>query len=351
MNFMEKLTDQHKFELSLFAREKGRTPGEVKRSQAILMLTEGISETIIFELTGLKRPTIVKTRKKYLKNGISALESTKKNKQPRSLLTKNERNEIAEILHGKTPRNYGWECDYWTPAILGKVILELYGVKYKSKTSLYLIFKQSKFSFHKPEKIYEKRNQKAIDQWRQENDKVIKEALNDAQTVVLVEDEMIVTSQTTLQKIWLPQNASVNITCSNTRKRKSFYGFLDIKTGQEIAFKADKQTSEISAKLLKKVLRMYHGKKVLLLWDNAPWHRGAHMKDFLATCSDFHIINFPPYAPDENPQEHVWKAARAHVTHNTFIQDIEIVSRQILTYLNSSIFKYTFFGFTASSNC
>jgi len=174
------------------------------------------------------------------------------------LLTKNQRLEIADMLHTKTPRNYGWDWDYWIPSILGRLILQLYNVKYKSKTSLYIIFKQSKFTYHKPETIYERRNQNLIDEWKKQNEATINAALHDPETVVLVEDEMILTSQTTLQKIWLPENYQPKIEHSNTRKRKSIYGFLNIKTGQQIAFKEDKQTSEISAKILKKVLALHN---------------------------------------------------------------------------------------------
>ncbi len=345
---MDKLTNQHKTELSLFINEKDRTLEEIKKAQVILLLSEGISELVVQSLTGLRKKTIVKTRKKYIKNGLDVLVSKRKKKKPASLLTKNQRAEISNMLHTKTPRNYGWDWDYWTPSILGKLILELYGVKYKSKTSLYIIFKQSKFTYHKPEKIYQRRNQDAIDKWKKENDVIVKKALSDPKTVVLVEDEMIITSQTTLQKIWLPENDQHKIECSNTRKRRSIYGFLNIKIGKQMAFKSEKQTSEIAAKFLHKVLNTYKGKKVLLFWDNAPWHKGDAMKKFLDTCTNFLIINFPTYSPDKNPQEQLWKAGRTNVTHNTFVLDIDKTMRELLSYLNNSIFKYEFFGFTAS---
>lgn len=351
MNFMEKLANQHEIELSTFINEKDRTLEEIKRAQGILLLMEGLSESVILSLTGLKRATVVKVRKKYIKGGLAALESKRKEKKPGSLLTKNQRAEIMNMLHAKTPRNYGWDWDYWTPSILGQLIIELYGVKYKSKTSLRLLFKQSKFTYHKPEKIYKKRDQFAINLWKEKNASDVREALLDPHTIILVEDEMIVTSQTTLQKIWLPQNSQPKIECSNTRKRRSFYGFLNIKNGEQMAFKAEKQTSEISANFLKKVLDYHKEKKVLLFWDNAPWHKGEAMRTFLCTCTNFRIINFPPYAPDENPQEHVWKAGRAQVTHNKFISDIDTTARELVNYLNNSTFKYEFFGFTAPSNC
>jgi len=345
---MEKLTAQHKTELSAFIEEKDRTAEEIKRAQAIVLVSEKSTESLVSSLTGLKKSSAIKARKKYLKGGIAAIESKRKKKKPRALLTRSQREEIKQMLNNKTPRNYGWDWDYWTPSILGNLILELYAVKYKSKTSLYLIFKESKFTYHKPEKIYTKRNQELIDEWKRSNQAEILAALQDEHTVVLVEDEMIVTSQTTTQKVWLPEGKTPFIECANNRTRMGFYGFLDIKSGLQHAFKSDKLNSETSAKCLKKILHFYRDKKVLLLWDNAPWHRGEAMREFLTTCSNLHIINFPPYAPDENPQEHVWKVVRANVTHNKFISDIYVISREILAFLNNTVFKYTFFGFTAS---
>lgn len=345
---MEKLTEQKQQELKLFLQENKRTAEEIRRAQGILLLNNNSSKDLIELLTGLQRNTLVKIRKQYLKTGIEAVISKRKEKKPASLLTKQQREEIKEMLHTKTPHDYGWECDHWTSTILGKLILELYAVQYKSKSSLYLIFKQSKYTYHKPEVQYERRNQEAIDKWKEDNKEKVEEFLQDDNVVVLVADEMTITSQTTTQKIWLPEGKTPVVLHSNVRKRQHFYGFLDIKTGKQVAFKTDQETSKISAEVLAKVLKQYKRKKVVLFWDNAPWHKGEEMRKFLETCENFLIINFPPYAPDENPQEHVWKALRANVTHNTFIKDINKTARDMLIYLNNTLFKYKFFGFTAS---
>lgn len=344
---MEKFTTHHQTELSAFVTSGGRTSEEIKRAQAILLLAQGLSSELIMSVTGLKRETAVKVRKKYLKNGISAIESKRKEKKPRALLTKSQRAEIMYILQHKTPRDYGWDYDFWTPSILAQLILEIYGVKYKSKTSIYIIFKQSNFSYHKPEKVYKNRNEAVINEWKNQNTALIQSALHDSETVVLVSDEMIITTQTTTQKVWLLEGATPFIECFNTRKRRCITGYLNIKTGEQTAFKSEKLTSDDAVKYLKKILAKYEDKKVLLLWDNAPWHRSEKMRAFLETCSNFKIIPFPPYAPDLNPQEHVWKAGRAQITHNKFIHDIDVTARELLTYLNNSIFKYELCGFKA----
>lgn len=48
------------------------------------------------------------------------------------------------------------------------------------------------------------------------------------------------------------------------------------------------------------------------------------------------VVYFPPYSPEENPQEHVWKKGRPAVTHNKFIPDILKVSSEFIAYLNAS---------------
>lgn len=347
MNFIEKLSEEQKKELGGFIDGRGKSGEEIRRVQAILLLEERMDKGKIKLLTGLRRETAVKARKKYIKYGIKALESRRKEKKPKRLLTKTQIEELTTLLRSKTPKSFGYGADTWTTSIVASLVLQLYGVLYKSKTSIYVIFREAKFTYHKPEKVYEKRNQKVIDAWKEQYQTEIVAALNDPNTVVLVEDEMIVTSQTTLQRVWLPQASPVTIESSNTRTRRSFYGFFNIKIGEQIAFKSDKQTSELSAHCLKSVLRRFPGQKVLLLWDNAPWHKGLAMREFLSTCTNLHIINFPPYSPDLNPQEHVWKSVRANITHNKFISDIDKISRDILSFLHTSTFKYSFLGFTA----
>ena len=352
MYFMEKLTENQKKELSAFIQVYQHTSEEIKRAQAILMVSENMAEPMLMAFTGLKRATAVKLRKQYLKLGLQAIESKRKEKKYRALLTKRERAEIAEMLNTQTPRDYGWEWDYWTPTILGHVILEKHAVKYKSKTSIRLLFKEAKFTYHKPEKRYERRDQAKIDAWKAENYEKVQQMLQDPEVVILTADEMILSTQTTTQKVWLPAGTIPKIECSVTRKNKSIYGFLNIKTGQQHAFKAERQTGAITVEILKKVVKIYENKKIKLFWDSAPWHRSIEIREFLTKCEqskkiDLELIAFPTYAPEENPQEHVWKIGRAQVTHNRFITDIESITREFLSYLNNTIFEYEFFGFTA----
>jgi transposase len=49
-------------------------------------------------------------------------------------------------------------------------------------------------------------------------------------------------------------------------------------------------------------------KKILLIWDNASWHKSENVKNFLNTEEGkrLWVASTPPYSPEFNPDELVW---------------------------------------------
>jgi len=336
-----KLTTEQLAELKALQDSRECTKNELTRVQAILLVDQASSPSLIKELTGFNQKYAFDLRRKYLQRGISSLHDRKK--QPKALLTRGQREKVIQIVTTSTPQAFGYETDYWTTAILSRIIQEHFGVTYKSRTSLYIIFKQAKFTYHKPDKQYKKRDQQVIDKWIAEQTPVLQKAFNDPNSVVLVEDEMFLSTQTTTQKIWLPQGEYPKIDVASTRKTCTIYGFLNVRTGQEHAFKAAGANSEESCRILDLIGSQYPGKTIVLVWDNAPWHKSATLKEYLTnTKHSFHLIQFPPYSPDLNPQEHVWKAGRSNITHNKFIENIDHATHAFIHFLNHQTFAYNF---------
>ncbi len=56
------------------------------------------------------------------------------------------------MLQNPSPRDFGYSEDYWLTYILARLIKEQYNVHYKSKTFYYIFFKETKFTYHKPDK-------------------------------------------------------------------------------------------------------------------------------------------------------------------------------------------------------
>lgn len=324
-----------------FFKKKKGSATELARAQAIYMLEKKSDFEFIEEMTGLKRSAIYTWRAKFVEEGTSGLRDKKK-AAPRALLKKSQIKQILHVLKNQSPRGFGYEVDFWTTTILGHLIKEQYNVEYKTKKPLYLLFKRAKFTYHKPGKQYRNRNQAAIDEWTKKHTPKVKKYLKEKDTVVLAGDEMILSTQTTFQKIWLPTNSFPKIDVSNKRANRSIYGFLNIKNGVQHAFKKMRQNSDITVQILEALCKTYKGLKIVLYWDNAPWHRGKKVKEWLKKNKDkIRLEAFPYYAPELNPQEHVWKEGRSQVTHNKFIADIDKATDEFVDYLNDNLFKYT----------
>jgi transposase len=73
--------------------------------------------------------------------------------------------------------------------------------------------------------------------------------------------------------------------------------------------------------------------KLLLILDSAGWYRAQDLKKFFFENQNRLVgVFLPPYSPELNPIERVWRITRRQVTHNRYfgtIEDLEgaLVSR------------------------
>ena len=100
----------------------------------------------------------------------------------------------------------------------------------------------------------------------------------------------------------------------------------------------------ITYNILGRLRKVYPTEKLFIVWDKAPWHKGSKAQQFIKDDGQIETLDFPRAAPDENPQEHVWKNGRSKITHNRFIDDINQATDEFVNYLNSTIFNYSFLG-------
>lgn len=158
--------------------------------------------------------------------------------------------------------------------------------------------------------------------------------------VILAADEARLKYEAGLTYIWYEKGQYPEIKLTRERKAKSFYGALDLQTYQETIHICKWQDSHQTVKFLKKITKKYSGKKILLLWDGAPWHRGE-VKDYLRRKHHLEILYFPPYSPQLNPQEQVWKKTRTAVSHN-HEEDFNILTSKFYNHLANNKFKSNF---------
>jgi DDE superfamily endonuclease len=79
-------------------------------------------------------------------------------------------------------------------------------------------------------------------------------------------------------------------------------------------------------------------KQVVLLIDNAPWHRGRLVNQALADNPHLVFKRLPAYSPQLNPIERFWKKLRRRATHNRLfdsLKDLKASVRNSLRYFQT----------------
>jgi transposase len=94
---------------------------------------------------------------------------------------------------------------------------------------------------------------------------------------------------------------------------------------------------------LKKLLKRWG--KVCLFIDNAPWHRGKLVDEFLANHrKTFKIVRFPKYSPELNPVEPCWIPARKKIG-NRLVVSLEAMKYHLRQVFNNSFLMPRMFNY------
>jgi DDE superfamily endonuclease len=78
--------------------------------------------------------------------------------------------------------------------------------------------------------------------------------------------------------------------------------------------------------------------RVVLLIDNAPWHRGKPVDEAMRANPHLEFKRLPSYSPQLNPVERFWKRLRRRATHNRLfdtLADLKASLRASLSYFQT----------------
>jgi transposase len=70
-------------------------------------------------------------------------------------------------------------------------------------------------------------------------------------------------------------------------------------------------------------------KRVVLIIDNAPWHRGKPIDEAMAANPHLEFKRLPSYSPQLNIIEHFWKLLRRRATHNRLFGSLKELKSSI----------------------
>lgn len=144
----------------------------------------------------------------------------------------------------------------------------------------------------------------------------------------MYQDEVHFQIQTSVTTAWYKKGSAPTVKSFPGRLKTSYSGFVIPETGELFVVKPEKFNYETTISAIRSFLENHpapEGKKYALVMDNAPWHKKAmrligedHTQKYSDISASVLFVKLPPYSPDLNPIEQVWRITRRENTHNVF---------------------------------
>lgn len=311
------------------------------KAHAILLRHKSMSVGNIAEVMGRHYRTIERWLKDFSLRRMASIFSGMQDNEHAAKLTREQKVEIKEILQ-QPPSDYGLPKAFWDIPQLKDYIKAEFGIVYESVQSYYYLLRFSRLSFKYPDQFNLRRNETLIVQRLKEIRREIVPFLQDDNWEIFASDETGLLWEALTRKAWLKKGQKTVIKVNRSKERQSYLGFLNLKTGECHTYRIIKGKQEYIIEAMRKHLKKYPHKHLCILWDNASHHKGKLIREALSKNQPLervHLIAFPPYAPDTNPIEHVWRESKDKISNHQY-QDFETTKKVFERQINSRLFHY-----------
>ncbi|EHP83213.1 transposase [Methanotorris formicicus] len=122
---------------------------------------------------------------------------------------------------------------------------------------------------------------------------------------------------------------------NSDKTRKSLLGFYAL-IGNDVCIEMENSKKQEIYKAIKKIRKANSEyDAVIVVLDNLPSHKSKIVKE-LAEELDVFLVYLPPYSPDLNPIEFIWKCLKRFISKLSVLDINEIVNRCICEFYKLS---------------
>jgi len=149
-------------------------------------------------------------------------------------------------------------------------------------------------------------------------------------------DEVRFEQHGTRCRMWIPpEDRDPVLLHPPTKKSVAYYGAVRLRDGRFVYRRCETRfnggTFFEFMRYLRQVTAPATGRTVVIA-DNARYHHAVLHEDWREACADRFALHFlPPYSPELNPIERVWKLTRRTCTHNRYFPSLDGITESVET--------------------
>jgi transposase len=201
---------------------------------------------------------------------------------------------------------YGFRGEVWTCERVAGVLYEEFGVSY-SGSQVSRLLKRLGWTPQVPITRAIERDEEVIERWRVETWPALKEKARRERRELVFVDESGFYLLPGVVKTYAPKGQTPIMDEWQTRDHLSVMGGVTPQ-GKVYALVRPKSLNGLHGIEFLVPLGHLVGDRLWVIWDGSPIHRRAEVQEFVAEArGKIHLEPLPPYAPDLNPVEWLWK--------------------------------------------
>ena len=151
---------------------------------------------------------------------------------------------------------------------------------------------------------------------------------------ILFVDESMIRDYQAIHQTWFERGKQRIIKTFGKHRGVKLVGYLNYETGEIYCEEHDSYDAKVFLEFLENLLSRNKNGKTIVILDNARIHHAKLLQPFLKENEDYLQLMFlPPYSPNLNLIEGLWKWLKEKVIYNVFYKTVPEIRKNVNAFL------------------
>jgi transposase len=292
------------------ARKLDHKTLEEMRMRAVKRIQDGESPEIIARVLGVDRSTVYGWLARYRRGGWNGLKAKPLSGRPPKLDGKKLR-WVYDTVTKKNPLQLKFAFALWTREMVAKLIKDKFHIVL-SAVSVGRLLAQLGMTCQKPLHRAQERDEALVQQWLKKDYPEIKKMAQKQCADIYFGDAAHIRSDHHAGRTWGKRGETPIVEATGARHGMSLISAISSRG--HMRFMIKQQGGVNAAVFIEFLKRLIAGaeRTIFLIVDHGPAHIARKTRAFVESLNgSLRLFYLPPYSPDRNPDELVWKHLKA----------------------------------------